>query len=240
MDPKLKELIELDKLKNQEIITEEEYNTEKRKILNPQDFFPNSQMPYNQFEQQKYAGFFQRLGSALIDIVILIPISFILIWGNEQSRLFTLYYFVPGLIFTVFYHVYLVKKYGGTPGKLILNIKITKLDETDVGYKEAIIRQIINLIFGIALQVHNILAVLNMTDDEYFSYNWITRGQIIIEYSPMWYYILLALTNIWFYGEFIVMLTNKERRAIHDFMAGTIVINKKVQPVPVNQGQWNR
>jgi uncharacterized RDD family membrane protein YckC len=34
--------------------------------------------------------------------------------------------------------IYLVKKYGGTPGKLIVGIKIIKLDGTDVTWKEAI------------------------------------------------------------------------------------------------------
>ena len=228
------ELKELNKLKNQEIITEEEFNIEKERILNQNQFTPISQVSYNQFEKPKYAGFFQRLGSLLIDAMILMPISFFVMWGNEQSRLFTLYYFIPGLIIMFLYHIYLVKEYGGTPGKLLLNIKITKLDETNVGYKEAIIRQIINLILGVALQVYTILTILNMTDEEYFSYNWVTRGQAIIEYSPMWYYIILALTNIWVYSEFIVMLTNKERRAIHDFMAGTIVINKKIEQIPIN------
>jgi uncharacterized RDD family membrane protein YckC len=32
------------------------------------------------------------------------------------------------------------------------------------------------------------------------------------------------LSNIWFYSELIVMLTNKKRRAIHDYMAGTVIV----------------
>jgi uncharacterized RDD family membrane protein YckC len=30
--------------------------------------------------------------------------------------------------------------------------------------------------------------------------------------------------SLWIYSEFIVLLTNEKRRALHDFMAGTIVI----------------
>ena len=44
------ELKELNKLKNQEIITEEEFNIEKERILNQNQFTPISQVSY------KYMG----------------------------------------------------------------------------------------------------------------------------------------------------------------------------------------
>jgi uncharacterized RDD family membrane protein YckC len=33
--------------------------------------------------------------------------------------------------------------------------------------------------------------------------------------------------NVWIFSEFVVLLTNKKRRALHDFMAGTVVIRKE-------------
>jgi len=33
-----------------------------------------------------------------------------------------------------------------------------------------------------------------------------------------------VLYAVWVYGELIVLLTNKKRRALHDFLAGTVVI----------------
>jgi uncharacterized RDD family membrane protein YckC len=38
------------------------------------------------------------------------------------------------------------------------------------------------------------------------------------------YWAISAVNSIWFWGEFITMLTNRKRRAIHDFIAGSVVI----------------
>ena len=117
MDPDFAELVALDKLKKEGIITNDEFDREKKKIL-------SAQVPHGQLTHNKYAGFLQRLGSHLIDMLIVIPIGLLTIWGNEQAKMFVLYSFLPILIFSLWYRVYLVKQYGGTPGKLILNIKI--------------------------------------------------------------------------------------------------------------------
>ncbi len=69
---------------------------------------------------------------------------------------------------------------------------------------------------------------LGMTDTEYFSLGWQERTTLFIERAPFWYgYVSIAM-NIWIWSEFIVMLTNKKRRAVHDFIAGTVVIHKSM------------
>ena len=95
----------------------------------------------------QYAGFWRRFGASLIDILILMPIGLFVLWGEAQSRLFQLYYVIPELLFGFWFHVYLVKRYGGTPGKLWLNIKIAKLDGSDIGYKESMLRYSVLFIF---------------------------------------------------------------------------------------------
>jgi uncharacterized RDD family membrane protein YckC len=39
--------------------------------------------------------------------------------------------------------------------------------------------------------------------------------------------IISHLGNIWIWSEIIVILTNKRRRAIHDFIAGTVIVKTK-------------
>ena len=41
------------------------------------------------------------------------------------------------------------------------------------------------------------------------------------------------LLQIWIWSELIVMLTNRRRRALHDFIAGTVVIRRRVEPFKV-------
>src|SRR3954463_227313 len=88
----------------------------------------------------RYAGFGPRLASLLLDLVIMLPLMVLSFWGSAQFRLFQVYYFVPGILLGLFYSVYLVRRFGGTPGKLIVGIRIRKLDGEPVGYREAVFR----------------------------------------------------------------------------------------------------
>jgi uncharacterized RDD family membrane protein YckC len=62
-----------------------------------------------------YAGFWPRLGSLLLDVLVLLPLSALVVWGMQQYRFFDLYYLVPGTLISLFYSVYLVRRFGGTP-----------------------------------------------------------------------------------------------------------------------------
>ena len=174
----------------------------------------------------EYAGFWKRFGAYWIDVIVFLPVMALTFWGNEQSRLFGLYFFVPGIIIGLLFHVYLVKKYGGTPGKLLLKIKISKLDGSDVKYKEAILRYSVLFALSIIMSLAILLVSLEMSDELYFSMEWQARALYMNEHSPSWYGFVNILMNVWIWSEFVVMLTNKKRRAIHDFIAGTVVINK--------------
>ena len=50
---------------------------------------------------------------------------------------------------------------------------------------------------------------------------------------PSWYSFATITMNIWIWSEFIVMLTNKRKRAIHDFIAGALVIRKGMPNKPL-------
>ena len=171
-----------------------------------------------------YASFWQRLGAYVLDFLILLPLIAFSFWGSEQSRLFYAYYLVPSILFGLWFHAYLVKRYGGTPGKLILGIRIVKLEGEPVGYQEALLRYSVLLVLATISQVVYMQTAVAMTDAEYFSLNWQERASRMQELAPSWLDSITLITNIWIWGEFLVMLTNKKRRAIHDFIAGTVVV----------------
>lgn len=176
----------------------------------------------------KYAGFWKRFGAYWLDFLILLPIAFLSLLGNEQSRLFQAYYFVPGLLIGLWFHVYLVARYGGTPGKLLLKIKIAKVDGSDVTYKEAMLRYSVLMVITIVMAAAMIPITLNMSNEFYFSMTWQKRAIFMSRNAPSWYGYANIAMNIWVWSEFIVMLTNKRRRALHDFIAGTVVVHKEI------------
>jgi uncharacterized RDD family membrane protein YckC len=175
-------------------------------------------------EPLRYAGFWPRLGALLLDFLVLLPVGALALWGSHCYRLFDLYYFVPSTVFGVFYSVYLVRRYGGTPGKLIVGIRIRKVNGEPVGYREAVLRYLPEFILGMLMSLAGLVAVSHMSDTEYHALSFIERAKRMAELAPSWDKPLQVIQNVWVWGELIVLLTNRKRRALHDFIAGTVVV----------------
>ncbi len=63
--------------------------------------------------------------------------------------------------------MFLVKRLGGSPGKLVMRMRISKVDGTSVGYKEACIRYSVLLFIVLVSSVGLVISALNMPDPEY-------------------------------------------------------------------------
>jgi uncharacterized RDD family membrane protein YckC len=172
----------------------------------------------------RYAGFGPRLASLLLDLVIILPLMPLTLWGSSKFRMFELYWLVPSILFGLFYYVYLVRRFGGTPGKLMVGIRIRKLDGSPVGYREAFLRSLPDLILSTLMSIAFILPLFQMSDAEYHSLAFSERTRRLMELAPVWYKPLQWIQTAWVWGELIVLLTNKKRRALHDFIASTVVV----------------
>jgi uncharacterized RDD family membrane protein YckC len=53
------------------------------------------------------------------------------------------------------------------------------------------------------------------------------RAQMVMAHAPAWYVTFSILQQVWMWSEVVVVLFNKRKRALHDFIAGTVVIQKK-------------
>ena len=178
----------------------------------------------------RYAGFWPRLGSLLLDLAIPFSLGALGLRGELNYRLFDVYFWLPNVLFGLFYSVYLVKRFGGTPGKLIMGIRIRKLDGGPVSYREALIRYLPDFVFSLAISVALIVPLLHMSDAEYLSLSFQNRYQRLTVLAPSWYKTAQIAQNIWVWGELIVLLTNRKRRALHDFIAGTVVVHNRSAP----------
>jgi uncharacterized RDD family membrane protein YckC len=175
-------------------------------------------------EPIRYGGFWRRLGALLLDVLIQLPITAVFLWGRTQSRLFSVYAWAPLMIFAVFYNVYLVRRYGGTPGKLIAGVRIRKVDGSVIGYAEAVLRFLPEFLISLFSNIALLAPLFDMTDSAYLSLSFLEREQRLVQLASWWYRPASITGQIWMWSEFIVLLTNRKRRALHDFIAGTIVV----------------
>lgn len=170
-------------------------------------------------------GFWLRVAAKIIDFLIMLPIVGLTYWLSAQFRTFYLWAVLPSMVLSLFYSVYLVRRYGGTPGKLILKLRVRMKDGAPVSTMAALIREAPLLLMGAATNLGLGLAALTMDDSTYQSLGFMQRSQALMTAGPVWLLVNTWLMNGWTWVGVIVLLLNKRRRAVHDFLAGTAVVN---------------
>lgn len=174
-----------------------------------------------------YAGFWSRLGSMLLDFIISVPFILLIEYINGLSRLNYYFTFILSLSFIFFYHVYCVKRWGGTPGKLIVNIKILRINGRPVDWEQAFLRYIISIIYSIITAVLMFISLSKINDELFDKLNFAQRSLVLTALSPIPFKILIWFNYIWIFSELIILLFNKRKMALHDFIANTVVIKGK-------------
>jgi len=174
-----------------------------------------------------YAGFWIRLASLLLDVVFFLPVPYIFIFINSFGKNVYFYTLLPHIIFGLWYNVYLVKKYGGTPGKLVVGIKIFKLNTEPVNWREAILRYSVS--FGLAIfgSIVMIIAILKIDETHFDSLLWWKTYYYMESLSPILFKVHFYTYYIWIFSELIVLLTNKKKRGIQDYIAKTVIVKTK-------------
>jgi uncharacterized RDD family membrane protein YckC len=177
-------------------------------------------------DSEQYAGFWSRFGAQILDALILLPFAAVRVL-LFRTRTTAMLAFIPLLLFEVWFFVNLVYRYGGTPGKLILGIRIRSDNGESVTLKQAFLRHAPSLALGAISAISIAMALSQVSDGMYDATSWMNRPRLLSTFAPHWSRYVSLLAGIWSWSELAVMLTNPERRALHDFIAGTIVIKQE-------------
>lgn len=174
-----------------------------------------------------YAETPRRALAILIDAVLIIVPSFVL--QNYLVRspriLYAIYQVISFAGIQILY-IYFLAKFGATPGKMAAGICVIKTNMTPIGFKEAVIRSSVTIGFGILVSAGTIATLYRASYAEFQSLGLAQGSQYLMRYYPIWHEVLLGLQQHWLWSELVVMMFNPQRRAIHDYMAGTIVVVK--------------
>ena len=115
--------------------------------------------------------------------------------------------------------------WGQTLGKMVSRIMVTGLKGERIGYSKATLRSSVDILL-MSLYVSGVVSMFaTWQGPELSSLSYMELNASIRERnaaSDLW----LTLGLIWTGSELIVLLLNEKRRALHDFIAGTVVIHK--------------
>ncbi len=161
----------------------------------------------------KYSTFWRRFFANTIDGLVFIPILLI------ESRLFNFEFSSSNTTFQMFnsiqFVIYVIVMHGlcgQTIGKMICNVKVVDHDtERDISMTQSIKRSSVDVFLTLALLI-SITALTTTNNNDYK----VLLGVGIFS---------LSFASIaWALSEFISMLFNKKRRALHDFIGQTVVV----------------
>jgi uncharacterized RDD family membrane protein YckC len=163
---------------------------------------------------EKYQTLRRRFGALVIDSILLgignLIISYALRLLIESNP--TILWIAISLLnlMTVFYFILLHNFYGQTIGKKIAGVKVIDDSESPINFGQSVLRslpQLIPALFTLTIINPNLYA---------------EEGTSIISS------IILYAAGIFNIFDIVVCLVNEKHRALHDYIAGTIVIRTDV------------
>jgi len=171
----------------------------------------------------KYRTFWRRFFSGIVDTIVFLPVSLLGMWiGNHADTMpvaVTAVWQVFSYSVWYFYTVYFHGRYGQTLGKMLMRVKVVDVSETRaISYWQAFLRDIVPIFISAILLPVNIINLINGT-------SYMLKPGTMPDVISL---VLSCVLTGWVFLEIISMLTNRKRRAIHDFIAGTVVVRTNV------------
>ena len=167
-------------------------------------------------EDSKYKTLRGRFFAGIIDGLVLMPLYFVSPAdhiGSVPALLLILWYLVfeaSGYMYSIVMH----KRYGQTVGKMMMRVKVvTYPDEGSLSYRRAILRDIGFIIPAVGASLYNIPYLL-AGQNPYERPEGMSSVEMFMIYSSV----------AWFLLEMTTALLSSKRRAVHDHIAGTVVI----------------
>ncbi len=184
-------------------------------------------LPLNINGRNVYAGFWKRFCAGCVDALIIAPLAILFNWLGGFDHSLAIAITIVSSIVLAMYNVFFNARFGGTLGKLAVGIRITRPDGSRIGWPEAWKRSAVDLAFSLTILIANVWGLTQVDPEHYASLGWIEQAQLVAEHALAWYWAIDVPQQVWVCGSIIVLLLNKHKRALHDFIAGTVVVQRE-------------
>lgn len=165
-----------------------------------------------------FGSFRDRFLASLIDGVVLLPLVLIE-WFNKST-----FKILPLMVFTFLvgflYKLVLEYRYGATVGKMVLKLKVVKKKFQQVNLAGVLLRNIFDIGQRVFFFVVALIVYLGEDFDSIRSNaEFVAAQNQVVNMMPYLYgFSILSVIEV------VVLISDKKRRAIHDFIGGTFVI----------------
>ncbi len=115
---------------------------------------------------------------------------------------------------------------------MAMRIKVVReSDGGNIGYRQSSLRFSVDMAIAALAVTTVMVALTSITSSEYMALGWWERIPAVYDASPGWWWVVVYCQAAFVGSEMVVLLLNKRKRAVHDHIAGTVVIHSETQPV---------
>lgn len=167
-------------------------------------------------EQEDFIGFWKRVLATILDLLIILIPAVIVYW-IFNSLAVSLHSEIPIIleyIFFVVFDIFMIVRFGGSPGKLVLKMKIVNQQGNIPTLKEALIRNT----FRIISTIFSMIVGVSLYDLTVISTTLNLWAPLATDLSKILGLIMLV--------DYLFVAFTPRKRALHDMMAGTYVVEK--------------
>ena len=180
----------------------------------------------------KYAGFWVRLKARLIDVLVLLPAAALYVWATDRSLNAALTATIPYALLLLAYFPFFHGWRGQTPGKRFSGLVVANPDGGRISWGNALRRSAVDMVWTAAWCIAEIAAISDIPAAMFGSSE--HHGRLIQSFMPTWFHVAQNIIVLWALADIVSMLVSKHKRALHDFLGGTIVIyapDEAIQPI---------
>jgi uncharacterized RDD family membrane protein YckC len=186
----------------------------------------------------EYGGFWRRLGANIIDALVFVPVIviFLLLMFTVSFWMVLPLQILSGT-FVAGYTTFLHAQYGATLGKMATGLSVRKVTLGPIGWGDAVKRSSVDYVFLFITTIGNIATILAIRKAGALNVPVLEAMQTLEHYQGPLFSAFQTMYNLWFWGEVITLLFNKRKRALHDLLAGTVVVVKDSLPPHILEGE---
>jgi uncharacterized RDD family membrane protein YckC len=171
----------------------------------------------------RYLTFGPRFWAGPIDQLVTWPVGFLVGYATTQhmSRSVQVAALILENAVWVMYSIAMHAKYGQTIGKMMCKVRFVDYKtENPISVMQAVIRDGVPAVVTVGLVIFQVSEIVVGHEG--------TVEQMKSNGGGLSGLLLAGVPILWFVAELITMMTNDKRRALHDLIAGTVVVRTKI------------
>jgi uncharacterized RDD family membrane protein YckC len=164
-------------------------------------------------DTERYRTARKRIWAAIVDYILFMPLLFVDCYFlfSDTNVFIVIAWNVFTTFLPIFYSIFAHYRYGRTIGKWVARVKVLDVSETrNLSLKQAFLRDGVFLSLELIGLLYYGFWAIKTGEPGYLLHNFID-----FPISPF---------GLWTLLEIITMLANSKRRAVHDYIAGSVVV----------------